>query len=107
VQGLLWRRAASPNRIERWRLIRDFRPALAGQFPDFRAPVGKGLRLDADELFLKCSCHVEFPFLVPAGRVLAPAFRTTASSHFAPDGMRFKLAVEGITAGVVSVPRTC
>jgi hypothetical protein len=57
VQGLLWRRAAAPNRIERWRLVRDFRPALAGHVPDFRTPVRGGGRLDADELFLQCSCH--------------------------------------------------
>jgi hypothetical protein len=62
VQGLLWRRAAAPYRVERWRLVRDFRPALAGQIPDFRAPVREGDGLEADELFLKCSCHL-FPFV--------------------------------------------
>jgi hypothetical protein len=50
MQRLLRRRAAAPYRIERRRLVRHFRPALASQIPDFRTPIGKGLRLDADEL---------------------------------------------------------
>jgi hypothetical protein len=60
VKCLLWCRAANPNSVQTRALVRDFRPALARQFTDFRAPVGKGLRLDADELLLKCSCHVDF-----------------------------------------------
>jgi hypothetical protein len=57
VQGLLWRRATAPNRVERGCLIRDFRPAVGGQFTDFCAPIGEGRRLDADKLLLQCSTH--------------------------------------------------
>jgi hypothetical protein len=39
------RRTAAPNRVNRWRLIRDVGPALARQLAKFREPVGKSLIL--------------------------------------------------------------
>jgi hypothetical protein len=45
------RRTAAPNRIDRWRLIRDISPALARQLAKFREPVGKGLVLPSRDVF--------------------------------------------------------
>jgi hypothetical protein len=83
VKGLRGCRAAAPHGIKCRALIRDFRPALACQVPDFRAPIGKGYRLDADKLLLKRSCQIrgflsvgrQVGGLVPTRRFLDCALR--------------------------------
>jgi hypothetical protein len=58
VQGLLRCRAAAPDRVDRRGLVRDVGPVVARQLAKFREPIREGLRLGANDVLLKCSCHV-------------------------------------------------
>jgi len=57
---------AAPNRINRWRLVSDVRPAVARQIAKLRKPIRECLFLPPCDVFRECSCHMGFPLFAIA-----------------------------------------